>query len=128
MTALGTIRRTRGAKLKSPALQRTTAATEALYLMMRHLLGDLGYRRLEWKCNALNEASRAAALRLGFRFEGIFHQHLIVKGRNRDTAWYSLLDHEWPAVRAAFERWLAPGNFDEAGAQRSALGARASGA
>ncbi len=106
-----------------PALQRTTAATEALFLMMRHILDDLGYRRLEWKCNALNEASRAAALRLGFRFEGLFHQHLIVKGRNRDTAWYSLLDHEWPAVRTAFERWLAPANFDEAGAQRSPLDA-----
>ena len=108
-----------------PALQRTTAATEALYLMMRHILDDLGYRRLEWKCNALNDASRAAALRLGFRFEGIFHQHLVVKGCNRDTAWYSLLDHEWPAVRAAFERWLAPSNFDETGAQRSPLDARA---
>jgi RimJ/RimL family protein N-acetyltransferase len=106
-----------------PRLQRHPAATEALYLMMRHLLGDLGYRRLEWKCNALNDASRRAALRLGFRFEGIFFQHLIVKGHNRDTAWFSLLDQEWPAVQRAFERWLEPSNFAPDGMQQVALSA-----
>ena len=83
-----------------------------------------GYRRYEWKCNALNAESRAAALRLGFTFEGVFHQHLIVKGRNRDTAWFSLLDGEWPRVAAAFERWLDAANFDGAGHQRESLQAR----
>jgi hypothetical protein len=82
---------------------------------------DLGYRRLEWKCNALNAPSRRAALRFGFTFEGIFRQHMIVKGRNRDTAWYAMLDHEFPAIRAGFERWLAAENFDPAGRQRSKL-------
>jgi RimJ/RimL family protein N-acetyltransferase len=110
-----------GSILYTPALQRTAAATEAMYLMARHVFEDLGYRRYEWKCNALNEPSRRAALRLGFRFEGIFRQHMIVKGRNRDTAWYSMLDSEWPARRAAFERWLSPENFDESGAQKSSL-------
>ena len=94
-----------------PTLARSTRATEALYLLMREAFG-LGYRRLEWKCNALNVASRRAATRLGFTFEGIFRQAVIVKGRNRDTAWFALLDHEWPAAQAAFEQWLAPGNFD----------------
>jgi RimJ/RimL family protein N-acetyltransferase len=107
----------------APCLQRTRAATEALYLMMRHSFNDLGYRRLEWKCNAMNEASRRAALRLGFTFEGIFYQHMVVKGCNRDTAWYSILDGEWPAIDAAFKAWLAPENFDEAGRQRQSLAA-----
>jgi RimJ/RimL family protein N-acetyltransferase len=97
-------------------LQRTRGATEAQYLLMRYAF-RLGYRRYEWKCNALNAPSRRAALRFGFTFEGIFRQHFIVRGRSRDTAWYSLLDHEWPATRAAFERWLDPANFDAAGQQ-----------
>jgi RimJ/RimL family protein N-acetyltransferase len=105
----------------APALQRTRAATEALFLLMRHAMDDLRYRRLEWKCNALNDASRRAARRLGFRFEGIFHQHMIVKGRNRDTAWYAIMDHEWPAVRANITAWLADDNFDAAGRQKRSL-------
>jgi hypothetical protein len=84
---------------------------------------ELGYRRLEWKCNDLNEPSKRAARRLGFTYEGTFRQHMIVKGRNRDTAWFSLLDHEWPAVRANMERWLAPDNFDGEGRQRTSLSA-----
>ncbi len=108
----------------SPALQRSPAATEALYLLLRHALDDLGYRRMEWKCNALNQASRRAAVRLGFSFEGIFYQHMIVKGRNRDTAWFSILDSEWPPLRANFEAWLSPANFDEAGRQRTSLSER----
>lgn len=110
-----------GAILYTPKLQRTAGATEAMYLMAKYVFEDLGYRRYEWKCNALNEPSRRAALRLGFRFEGIFRQHMIVKGRNRDTAWYAMLDSEWPARKAAFERWLDPGNFDEQGRQKQAL-------
>jgi RimJ/RimL family protein N-acetyltransferase len=105
-----------------PSLQRTVGATEAMYLMARYVFDDLGYRRYEWKCDALNEPSRRAALRLGFTFEGIFRQHMIVKGRNRDTAWYSMLDTEWPARRAAFERWLDPANFGADGQQRTSLG------
>src|SRR6267378_625359 len=105
----------------SPELRRTTGATEAIYLMARNAFEALGYRRFEWKCNALNAASRRAALRFGFTFEGIFRQHMIVKGRSRDTAWFSMLDHEWPRVRAGFERWLAPENFDAAGRQRTPL-------
>ena len=105
-----------------PALQRTPAATEALFLLLRHAFDDVGCRRMEWKCNALNAASRRAAVRLGFAFEGIFYQHQIVKGRNRDTAWFSILDGEWPAIRANFEAWLAPANFDAAGRQRTSLG------
>jgi RimJ/RimL family protein N-acetyltransferase len=104
--------------LLSPALQRTTAATEAMYLMARHIFEDLGYRRYEWKCNALNEPSRRAALRYGFTYEGIFRQHMVIKGQNRDTAWFSMLDHEWPARKRAFEAWLDPANFDAAGQQR----------
>jgi len=104
----------------APALQRTRAATEAMYLMMKRAF-DLGYRRYEWKCNALNAASRAAAQRLGFSFEGVFRQHLTVKGRNRDTAWYAVLDREWPALRQAFEQWLAPSNFETDGRQRLAM-------
>jgi RimJ/RimL family protein N-acetyltransferase len=99
------------------ALQRTPGATEAIYLLARHAFDDLGNRRLEWKCDAANARSRRAAERLGFTYEGTFRQHMIVKGRNRDTAWFSLLDHEWPAARSAFERWLAPDNFDGRGGQ-----------
>jgi RimJ/RimL family protein N-acetyltransferase len=102
-------------------LQRTPAATEAIFLLARHAFDDLGYRRLEWRCNALNEKSRRAAERFGFTFEGIFRQHMVVKGRNRDTAWYSIIDDEWPAIRRAFEDWLAPENFDEQGMQRRRL-------
>jgi RimJ/RimL family protein N-acetyltransferase len=107
--------------LLSPALQRTTAATEAMYRMARHVFEDLGYRRYEWKCNALNEPSRRAALRYGFTFEGIFRQHMVIKGHNRDTAWFSMLDSEWPARKASFESWLNPANFDSAGHQRRSL-------
>jgi RimJ/RimL family protein N-acetyltransferase len=107
--------------LLPPSLQRTTAATEAMYLMARHVFEDLGYRRYEWKCNANNAPSRRAALRYGFTFEGIFRQHMIVKGRNRDTAWFSMLDSEWPTRRAAFEAWLDPANFDENGRQKQTL-------
>jgi RimJ/RimL family protein N-acetyltransferase len=106
----------------SPALQRTAAATEAMYLMMRRAFDDLGYRRYEWKCNALNAPSWNAAERLGFRYEGIFRQHWVQNGRNRDNAWFSILDSEWPAVKSALERWLAPSNFDESGHQQRALG------
>jgi RimJ/RimL family protein N-acetyltransferase len=105
----------------SPALQRTRPATEAVYL-----IGDygfsLGYRRYEWKCNNRNEPSKRAAVRFGFQYEGLFRQHQVVKGENRDTAWYSILDKEWPARKAAFERWLAPENFDAQGRQKSSLG------
>ncbi len=105
-----------------PDLQRTPAATEALFLLIAHALDDLGYRRMEWKCNAANAASRAAACRLGFIHEGVFYQHRIFKGFNRDTAWFSILDHEWPALRANFETWLDPANFDDEGKQRRSLG------
>jgi RimJ/RimL family protein N-acetyltransferase len=104
-----------------PPLKRTVGATEAIYLLARHAFDDLGYRRLEWKCNALNDASRRAAERFGFQFEGVFRSHMVIKGRNRDTAWYAITDEEWPAVRAGFERWLAPENFYETGAQRKPL-------
>ncbi|WP_199053371.1 GNAT family N-acetyltransferase [Aquitalea sp. ASV15] len=104
----------------SPLLQRTPAATEAMYLMMRHAFA-LGYRRYEWKCNALNLPSRRAAERLGFLFEGLFRQAMISKGRNRDTAWYSILDGEWPMVRQLLEQWLSADNFDAAGQQRQSL-------
>jgi len=110
-----------GGILYSPALQRTKGATEAMYLLARYVFDVLGYRRYEWKCNALNAPSRAAALRLGFTYEGIFRQHMIVKGQNRDTAWFSMLDSEWPARKAAFERWLDPSNFDAEGRQRTPL-------
>jgi RimJ/RimL family protein N-acetyltransferase len=111
--------------LLSPRLQRTTAATEAMYLMARHIFEALGYRRYEWKCNAENLPSRRAAERLGFHYEGTFHQHMVVKGRNRDTAWFALLDSEWPACKQAFAQWLAPANFDAAGRQRISLRATA---
>lgn len=107
--------------LYSPALQRTRAATEAMYLMASHVFDHLGYRRYEWKCNALNEPSRRAAKRLGFTFEGIFRQHMVVKDVNRDTAWFSMLDREWPARKRAFEAWLEPGNFDAEGMQTRPL-------
>jgi RimJ/RimL family protein N-acetyltransferase len=105
----------------SPALQKTREATESIYLMMRHCFDDLGARRLEWKCHALNMPSRKAAERFGFTYEGIFRQHLIVKGRNRDTAWYAMIDSEWPAMSARFQAWLKDENFDEKGRQKSPL-------
>ncbi|MDX1432802.1 MAG: GNAT family protein [Gammaproteobacteria bacterium] len=105
----------------APPFQHDVRTTEALFVMMRHALDELAYRRLEWKCNALNEASRRAALRLGFRFEGEFLNHNVVKGRNRDTAWYSIIDTEWPAIRENFTRWLAADNFDASGRQRVSL-------
>ncbi|MBX6321643.1 MAG: GNAT family N-acetyltransferase [Rhodospirillaceae bacterium] len=105
----------------APALQRTPAATEAMYLMMARVFDELGYRRCEWKCDALNAPSRAAAERLGFTFEGIFRQAVVYKGRNRDTAWYAVIDRDWPALKAAFQRWLDPSNFDAAGRQRTRL-------
>ncbi len=104
-----------------PSLQDTPASTEGLFLLIDHLLTGLRYRRMEWKCDAGNEPSRRAAARLGFNFEGLFLQHTIVKGRNRDTTWFSILDGEWPRLRAAYEHWLAPENFDEHGRQRSRL-------
>jgi RimJ/RimL family protein N-acetyltransferase len=106
----------------APALQRTTASTEAMYLMIRRVF-ELGYRRCEWKCNSLNAPSRAAALRLGFTHEGTFRQAMIAKGRNRDTDWFSIIDTEWPARRSEFERWLAPDNFAADGRQLTPLGA-----
>jgi RimJ/RimL family protein N-acetyltransferase len=107
----------------SPSLQRTRNATEIQYLMARYVFDELGYRRYEWKCNALNLPSRRAARRFGFTYEGTFRQHMIVKGRNRDTAWFAMLDNEWPGRRAAFERWLSPENFDAEGRQRESLSA-----
>ena len=98
------------------------AATEAMYLLMRRVFDELGYRRYEWKCDNRNEGSKRAAKRLGFDYEGLFRQHLIVKGRNRDTAWFSIVDGEWPALRARFEAWLDPANFDAKGRQRRPLG------
>ncbi|MBK8009124.1 MAG: GNAT family N-acetyltransferase [Rhizobiales bacterium] len=107
--------------LYSPLLQRTPLATEVQYLLARYAFEGLRNRRYEWKCNSLNEPSRRAALRYGFSFEGVFKQHMIVKGRNRDTTWYAMLDHEWPAVKRAFEAWLAPENFDAQGKQKKKL-------
>jgi RimJ/RimL family protein N-acetyltransferase len=104
-----------------PALQRTPLATEAQYLLARYVFETLGYRRYEWKCNVLNAASYRAALRFGFVFEGIFRNHMISKGRSRDSAWFAMIDTEWPARKAAFECWLAPDNFDAAGRQRTSL-------
>jgi len=106
----------------SPLLQHAPAATEAMFLMMRQAFA-LGYRRYEWKCNALNAPSRAAAQRLGFSFEGVFRQASVVKGRNRDTAWYAAIDSEWPALESAYTAWLDPANFDAAGRQRLRLSA-----
>ena len=107
----------------SPRLQRSAVATEAMYLMMRRVFEELGYRRYEWKCNALNAASRRAAERLGFTYEGLFRQATVTKGRNRDTAWFSIVDSEWPALKRGFEGWLDPANFDSEGRQRRPLGA-----
>jgi RimJ/RimL family protein N-acetyltransferase len=106
----------------SPALQRTPLGTEAQYLIARYAFETLGYRRYEWKCNALNASSKRAAERFGFTYEGLFRQHMIVKGHSRDTAWFSILDSEWPTRKAAFERWLAPENFDRDGRQKIKLG------
>lgn len=102
-------------------IQRTTAATEAIYLLLRHAFDELGNRRVEWKCDAANARSRAAAARFGFTYEGTFRQHMIVKGANRDTAWFAMLDGEWPEIRAGFEAWLDPANFDADGNQRHPL-------
>lgn len=110
-----------GGIIYGPSLQRTRAATEAMYLMARHAFEDLGFRRYEWKCDSLNRPSRDAAARLGFVEEGTFRQALVYKGRNRDTTWFSITDAEWPAVRAALEAWLADENFDEDGRQRRSL-------
>jgi RimJ/RimL family protein N-acetyltransferase len=111
-----------GAVIFGSPLVRTVASTESQRLLMGHVFDDLGYRRLEWKCNALNAPSRAAALRLGYSFEGVFRQAMVVKGCNRDTAWFSVVDGEWPAVRARLDAWLDPANFDAAGEQRRRLG------
>ena len=105
----------------APALKRTPAATEAIFLLMRRVFEELGYRRFEWKCDSLNAASRRAALRFGFTFESIFRQAIVYKGRNRDTAWFSIIDREWPHLAAGYARWLDPANFDAAGQQRRSL-------
>jgi RimJ/RimL family protein N-acetyltransferase len=110
-----------GAIVFTAAFQKTRAATEAMFLMARNVFEELGYRRYEWKCNVLNDASQSAARRLGFAFEGVFRQHMIVKGRSRDTAWFAMLDSEWPRRKREFERWLAADNFDAAGRQRTRL-------
>jgi RimJ/RimL family protein N-acetyltransferase len=107
----------------APRLQRTRAATEAMYLLARRVFDELGYRRYEWKCDGLNGPSRKAAARLGFSYEGIFRQATIYKGRNRDTAWFAMIDREWPALKAAYETWLSPANFDAGGKQKQSLGA-----
>jgi RimJ/RimL family protein N-acetyltransferase len=104
-----------------PLISRRPAATEAQFLFMRHVFDDLGYRRYEWKCNNRNEPSKRAAERFGFVFEGVFRQHMVVKGENRDTAWYSVIDKEWPLLRQAYEEWLDPGNFSADGSQRRRL-------
>jgi RimJ/RimL family protein N-acetyltransferase len=111
-----------GHLLFTPALQRTRAGTEAIFLLAAHVFDELGYRRLEWKCNALNLASRRAAERYGFAYEGTFAQHMVVKGRNRDTAWFAVTDRAWPEVKVAFQRWLEPANFDLGGNQLTRLG------
>jgi RimJ/RimL family protein N-acetyltransferase len=105
----------------SGPLKRSAAATEAVFLLAKHAFEDLGNRRLEWKCNALNEPSRRAAVRFGFEYEGVFRNHQVVKGHNRDTAWYAITDQRWPAIRSAFEAWLAPANFDSDGTQIASL-------
>ena len=107
--------------LWGPTIARTRVATEALYLAAKYVFEDLGYRRFEWKCNDLNEPSKRAARRFGFAFEGVFRQHMWVKGANRDTAWFAMLDRDWPRLGAAYERWLEPSNFDAAGRQREKL-------
>lgn len=107
--------------LWGPRIARTRVATEALFLFARTVFEDLGYRRFEWKCDDRNEPSKRAALRFGFTFEGVFRQHMVAKGRNRDTAWFAMLDHEWPRLKVGYEAWLAPENFDAAGLQRNKL-------
>jgi RimJ/RimL family protein N-acetyltransferase len=111
--------------LWGPAIARTRVSTEAFYLAARYVFDELGYRRFEWKCNDRNEPSKAAALRFGFTFEGVFRQHMVVKGKSRDSAWFSIIDGEWPPIRTAFERWLDPSNFDSAGRQKARLVTRA---
>jgi RimJ/RimL family protein N-acetyltransferase len=110
-----------GGIMYSPLLQHTAGATETQYLLARYVFDELAYRRYEWKCHALNAPSRRAAERFGFTFEGVFRQHMIIKGRNRDTAWFAMLDSEWPARKAAYERWLEPTNFDDKGRQKLKL-------
>jgi RimJ/RimL family protein N-acetyltransferase len=107
--------------LWGPAIARTSIATEALFLYARYIFDELSYRRFEWKCDARNESSIRAALRFGFTYEGTFQQHMVIKGRNRDTAWFSIIDINWPAIRTAFERWLEPSNFDQRGQQKVRL-------
>ncbi len=109
----------------TPLLQRTRQATEAIFLMAKYAFDTLGNRRFEWKCNARNAPSRRAAQRFGFTFEGIFRQHMVVKGRNRDTAWYAMIDRDWPGIKAAFEAWLDPANFDAGGREKKKLNAEA---
>jgi RimJ/RimL family protein N-acetyltransferase len=110
-----------GSILWGPAMARSRIATEAMYLFAKHVFDDLGYRRLEWKCNALNEPSRRAALRFGFSHEGVFRNHMVLKGLSRDTAWFSMIASEWPGLKAAYQRWLEPENFDMDGRQRTRL-------
>lgn len=110
-----------GCVLFGPGLQKTRAASEAIYLMAKHVFEDLGYRRYEWKCDNLNAASKRAALRYGFQYEGLFRQDLVVKGKNRDTAWFAMIDTDWPEITAGFEAWLAPENFDASGLQKYKL-------
>nr|CAD6407869.1 N-acetyltransferase [Rhizobium sp. Q54] len=110
-----------GSVAHAPDVQRSPLTTEAHYLMARHVFEDLGYRRYEWKCHNENEPSKRSAIRYGFTFEGVFRQHVISKGANRDTAWFSMIDGEWPLLKKAFEAWLSPENFDEAGRQRRRL-------
>lgn len=112
-----------GSILWGPSMARSRKATEALFLFARHAFDDLGYRRFEWKCDAANAPSRRAALRFGFRFEGVFRQHMVIKGRNRDTAWFAMTDADWPDLRRAYEAWLEPSNFDAEGRQRAPLSA-----
>jgi RimJ/RimL family protein N-acetyltransferase len=110
-----------GGILWGPAIARTRVATEALLLHARYAFDTLGYRRFEWKCNVRNEPSMRAARRFGFAFEGIFRQHMVIKGENRDTAWFAMVDADWPRIRSGFERWLAPENFDREGRQKARL-------
>jgi RimJ/RimL family protein N-acetyltransferase len=107
--------------LWGPQIARTRVATEALYLFASHAFDNLGYRRFEWKCNNLNEPSKRAALRFGFAFEGVFRQHMVTKGKNRDTAWFAMIDRDWPALKAGYEKWLDPANFDANGQQLARL-------
>ncbi|KRB54147.1 GCN5 family acetyltransferase [Rhizobium sp. Root708] len=110
-----------GSILWGPAIARSRVTTEALYLFASHAFDTLGYRRFEWKCNDLNEPSKRAALRFGFSFEGVFRQHMVAKGKNRDTAWFAIIDADWPRLKVAYEAWLSPDNFDEAGQQKTKL-------